>query len=167
MRKLLAVVLLLTSFVLAQTTKTETAAKTKKGKSTAATPIVVTPDAVQWGDAPAMLPAGVKMAVLSGNPTAPGPFVIRLKLPDGTRIMPHWHPTTENVTVLDGSFKVGMGNKFDESQAKTLPAKSYGSIPAHHNHYGMAQGNVELQVESTGPFKLVYVNPADDPSKKK
>ncbi len=92
---------------------------------------------------------------------------MRLKLPDGYRIMPHWHPTAENVTVISGSFAAGMGNKFDESQLKALPAGSYASIPAHHNHYAMTKGETELQVEGTGPFKVIYVNPSDDPSKKK
>ena len=79
--------------------------------------------------------------------------------------MPHWHPTTENVTVLSGEFHVGMGDKFDESSMLTLPAKSAAVVPPHHNHYAMAKGETEVQVNGTGPFKLTYVNAADDPSK--
>jgi quercetin dioxygenase-like cupin family protein len=174
MRKLLLLGLLLASLVVAQTateggaktSKTKTAAA-HKGTSSAAAGTLVTPDAIQWADAPAIFPAGAKMAVLSGDPAKAGPFVVRLKFPDGYRIMPHWHPTSENVTVLSGEFRVAMGNKFDESQTKALPAGSYAVVPAHHNHYGMTKGETELQINSTGPFKLVYVNPADNPAKKK
>jgi quercetin dioxygenase-like cupin family protein len=80
--------------------------------------------------------------------------------------MPHWHPTAESVTVLSGEFRVGAGNKFDESALTTLPAHSVAVVPPHHNHYAMSKGETEVQVSSTGPFKLVYVNPADDPTHK-
>lgn len=167
MRKLFLVLFLLAGLVVAQTdTKAgKKSTTTKKGGATDA--VVLTPDAIQWAAAPPIVPAGAKMAVLSGNPNGAGQFAIRLKLPDGYRIMPHWHPTTENVTVLSGEFRVGMGNKFDESTLKALPAGSYASVPAHHNHYAMTRGETELQITGMGPFKINYVNPADDPSKKK
>ncbi|PYP87268.1 MAG: hypothetical protein DMG65_17445 [Candidatus Angelobacter sp. Gp1-AA117] len=167
MRKSIAVLFLLAGLVLAQTdTKTgKKSTATRKGSATDA--IVVTPDTIQWAAAPPTVPAGAKMAVLSGNPNGTGQFAVRLKLPDGYRIMPHWHPTTENVTVLSGEFRVGMGNKFDESKLQALPAGSYASVPAHHNHYAMAKGETELQITAMGPFKVNYVNPADDPSRKK
>jgi len=167
MRKSFLLLFLLTGLVLAQTdTKTgKKSTATKKGGAPVA--VVVTPDTIQWTEAPPVFPAGAKMAVLSGNPNGTGQFAVRLKLPDGYRIMPHWHPTTENVTVLSGEFRVGMGNKFDESTLKALPAGSYASVPAHHNHYGMTMGETELQITAIGPFKVIYVNPADDPSKKK
>ena len=114
-----------------------------------------------------MVPPGAKIAIISGDPNSTGPFVGRLKMPDGYRIMPHWHPTAENLTVISGEFRVGMGDKFDESKLQTLPAGSYASVPAHHNHYAMTKGETELQISAMGPFKVNYVNPADDPSKKK
>src|ERR1051326_5411761 len=162
MRSFLTMLVLLPALVLAQT-----AAKPKKTAAKAAGPaaVVVTPDKIQWGPAPAVFPAGAQMAVLAGDPGKPGPFTVRLKFPDGYRVMPHWHPTAENVTVLSGEFHVGMGDKFDESSMQTLPAHSLAVMPPHHNHYAMAKGETEVQVSGTGPFKLVYVNPADDPSK--
>jgi hypothetical protein len=163
MRKLLAILLLLPVISLAQTAAPKKAAT--KAKPAGPAPVVVTPDKIQWGPAPAVFPAGAQFAVLAGDPTKPGPFVVRIKTPDGYRIMPHWHPTAENLTVLSGEFHVGMGDKFDESSMLTLPAKSLGVVPPHHNHYAMSKGETELQISSTGPFKLVYVNPADDPSK--
>jgi quercetin dioxygenase-like cupin family protein len=107
------------------------------------------------------------VAVIAGNPFGTGPFILRLKIPNGYRVMPHWHPTTENVTVISGEFDVAMGDKFDESKLQRLSAGSVAVAPAHHPHYAMAKGETEVQVHAMGPFKLTYVNPADDPSKKK
>ncbi|HMH57424.1 MAG TPA: cupin domain-containing protein, partial [Gemmatimonadales bacterium] len=72
------------------------------GSVTAQAPkaVVVTPDAMQWGPAPAILPAGAKLAVLDGDPTKPGLFTMRLSMPDGYRIPPHFHPVDEHVTVI-------------------------------------------------------------------
>lgn len=159
MRKFLAIFVLLPVLVLAQS-----AATPKKSAAKAAAPVVVTPDKLQWGPAPPVFPAGAQFAVVAGDPGKTGPFVVRLKMPDGYRIMPHWHPTAENVTVLSGEFRVGMGNKFDESTLTTLPAHSVAVVPAHHNHCAMAKGETEVQVNAMGPFKLVYVNPSDDPT---
>jgi hypothetical protein len=163
MRKFLAVLLLLPVLGLAQTAAPKKAAA--KAKPAGPAPVVVTPDKVQWSAAPPVFQPGAQFAVLAGDPGKPGPFTVRLKMPDGYRVMPHWHPTAENVTVLSGEFHVGMGDKFDESSMQTLPAHSLAVMPPHHNHYAMAKGETEVQVSGTGPFKLVYVNPADDPSK--
>ena len=162
MRKLLAILLLLPVLVVAQTAAPKKAATKAKPAGPAA--VVVTPDKIQWGPAPPVFPAGAQFAVLAGDPSKAGPFVVRIKTPDGYRIMPHWHPAGEYVTVISGEFHVGMGDKFDESSLQTLPAGSVASVPAHHNHYAMAKGETVVQVNSTGPFKLVYVNPADDPT---
>ncbi|MGC2696946.1 MAG: cupin domain-containing protein [Candidatus Angelobacter sp.] len=162
MRKFLAISLLLPVLAFAQAAAPKKAAT--KAKPAGPSPVVVTPDKIQWGQAPPIFPSGAQFAVIAGDPGKPGPFIVRLKLPDGYRIMPHWHPTTENVTVLSGEFHVGMGDKFDESAMTTLPALSVAVVPPHHNHYGMAKGETELQVNGAGPFKLTYVNPADDPS---
>ncbi|HZD94345.1 MAG TPA: cupin domain-containing protein [Candidatus Sulfotelmatobacter sp.] len=161
MRKFVAIFALLPVLVLAQT-----AATPKKGTAKAGGPaaVVVTPDKLQWGPAPPIFPTGAQFAVVAGDPGKPGTFIIRLKVPDGYRIMPHWHPTPESITVLSGEFRVGMGNKFDESALTALPAHSVAVVPAHHNHYAMAKGETEVQVSTMGPFKLVYVNPADDPT---
>jgi hypothetical protein len=161
MRKLLAVMLLLPVLATAQAPKKAAA----KGKTAGPAPVVVTPDKIQWGAAPPVFQPGAQFAVLAGDPSKPGPFIVRLKVPDGYRVMPHWHPTVENVTILSGEFHVGMGDKFDESSMLTLPAHSVAVMPPHHNHYAMAKGETELQVTGTGPFKLIYVNAADDPSK--
>ena len=120
---------------------------------------------VQWADAPPSLPRGAKLAVLQGDPGKPGPFTVRVKAGDGYRVAPHWHPTTEHVTVLSGTFNVGVGDKFDESKGKALAAGGFSSMPARMHHYAWFKGDTEIQVNGMGPFKLIYVNPADDPRK--
>jgi anti-sigma factor ChrR (cupin superfamily) len=168
LRNILLGALVLTQlFAVAQTPKSSAPRKTAAKAATASGPVVVTPDNLKWGDPPPVLQPGAQLAVLSGNPNAAGPFAIRLKMPDGYKIMPHWHPTQENVTVISGEFHVGMGDKFDEAGMQALPVGSYAAVPPRHHHYAVAKGETVVQVNAMGPFKLIYVDPADDPSKKK
>ena len=127
--------------------------------------VVVLPDQVRWGPAPPILPAGAKAAVLEGDPKQPGPFTMRVSFPDGYRIPPHFHPAQERVTVIQGTFRVGMGDKFDASALSSLPAGSYVSMQPGTHHFGQAQGATIIQVNGIGPWKLTYLNPADDPRK--
>src|SRR5947209_20337643 len=113
MRKHLLVVLALASFALAQAAKPKGAGKAS-GKAAAGAVTVATPDKINWMAAPPNLPAGAQVAVLAGNPGSAGPFVIRLKFPDGYKVMPHWHPTPENVTVISGEFHMAMAYKCDD-----------------------------------------------------
>jgi quercetin dioxygenase-like cupin family protein len=103
------------------------------------------------------------MAVLEGDPSKAEPFTVRLRFPNGYRIQPHTHPTTENVTVLTGTFLAGMGIQFDESTMQALGRDGFASVPANHAHYAMARGVTVVQVHAIGPFALTYVNPADNP----
>ena len=120
---------------------------------------------IKWGDAPPVLAPGAKMAVLQGDPSKAGVYTVRLKAGDGYKIAPHWHPTTENVTVISGTFNVGTGDKADAANTTALTAGAFASMPAKMHHYAWFKGDTEVQVHGVGPFKLVYVNPADDPSK--
>src|SRR3970040_2185671 len=83
--------------------------------------IMVVPTDITWKDGPASLPKGVKSAVVEGDPTKAGPFTMQLKLPANYKVPPHWHPAIEHVTVLSGSFHMGLGEVVDESQARKLP----------------------------------------------
>lgn len=127
---------------------------------------IVTPDDIKWVDGPASLPPGAKMVILEGDPAKAGPFVLRVKLPDGFRIMPHTHPKDERVTVLAGTLYLGMGEKFDEKAAKAMPVGSYGRTGAGMKHFGWVKGETVLQLHGEGPWAINYVNPADDPRKK-
>jgi quercetin dioxygenase-like cupin family protein len=118
---------------------------------------------LKWGPAPAVFPAGAQMAVLQGDPSKKELFTVRLKFPTGYKIAPHTHPTDEQVTVIAGTFKVGMGSSFDESKMMALPVGGFVVAPAEHAHYAKAQGETIVQVHAIGPFALTYVNPADAP----
>ncbi|HZX43137.1 MAG TPA: cupin domain-containing protein [Myxococcaceae bacterium] len=127
---------------------------------------MLTPADIKWGDAPPVFPKGSKMAVLYGDPSKPGElFIVRLKMPAGYKIPAHWHPTDENITVISGTFALGMGDKLDAAKAKAFPAGSFAVAPAKMNHYALAKTAAIVDVAAIGPFALTYVNPADDPSK--
>jgi hypothetical protein len=138
------------------------------GRRTEATPAegemgFYSPAEVKWKDGPGSLPAGAKFAVLEGDPSKEGPFVMRLWFPDGYRIPPHWHPKVERVTVISGTFNLGMGEKFDRSAAREMTAGTFGFWPAGMRHFAWAKGDTVLQLHGTGPWSITYVNPADDP----
>jgi quercetin dioxygenase-like cupin family protein len=135
-----------------------------KTAASATTMAMAVPDDMKWGDAPPVFSPGAKLAVLEGNPFGTGYYTVALKMPDGYKIMPHWHPRTERVTVISGEFHAGMADKMDESAAKTFPPGSFISIPPHMHHYAFTKGETVVQVSGPAPFKLIYVNPADDPS---
>lgn len=120
---------------------------------------------LKWGPAPAALPKGAEITVLSGDPSKDGLYVVRLKVPDGYKIPAHNHPTTEYVTVISGNFHLGMGDKLDEKNGIELTAGGFGAAPAEMNHYAWASSPSVIQVHGQGPFAITYVNPADDPSK--
>jgi quercetin dioxygenase-like cupin family protein len=120
---------------------------------------------LNWGPAPPTLPAGARMAVVSGDPTKAGPFTIDLAMPSGYTVPPHFHPTDESVTVKSGTFRYGMGDKMDKTSMKQLKKGQSVSLPANQHHYAHAKGKTMVEIGSTGPFAITYVNPADDPQK--
>ena len=126
-----------------------------------------TPGQIKYGPVPPFIASGAQLAVLEGDPTASsGDFTIRLKMPAGYQVAPHWHPKRENVTVISGEFKVGMGDKFDESKMAIFPAGSFAYLDPSMHHYAMASGNTIVQVYGQSPLQFNYVNRSDDPSKK-
>ena len=122
---------------------------------------------IQFSPGPAGLPEGTQIAVLRGNPGAAGPFIIRLKFPDGLVVAPHWHPSAEYVTIISGEFKVGMGKEVDESKMNSAMPGDFATLAAHSPHYVKSVGESVVQIASTGPFKITYVKAEDDPRKKK
>jgi hypothetical protein len=128
--------------------------------------VVVTPEKLKWGPAPPALPSGAEIAVMHGDPSKEGLFTVRLKMPDGYKVPPHWHPTDENVTVLQGTFMMGTGDKFAADTAMALPAGSFAHMPKEKRHFAFAKGETIIQVHGTGPFQVHFVNPDDDPRKK-
>lgn len=135
-------------------------------KSNEAHAIVVHANDIDWGPAPEILPAGARAALIEGDPAKPGLFTLRLSLPAGYQIPPHYHPVWEHVTVVQGSFKVGMGDTFDNSGGVTLKTGSFGALPPGMRHYAWTTEQTVLQIHAEGPWQLIYVNPADDPRSK-
>jgi mannose-6-phosphate isomerase-like protein (cupin superfamily) len=127
-----------------------------------------TPDQVKFGPVPSFLPAGAQLAVLEGDPMAStGDFTIRLKMPDGYKVAPHTHPHRENVTVISGTLKVGMGDQFDAGKMMSFGTGSFAYLDPSVHHYAMASGATVIQIHGLSPAKFNYINPADDPSGKK
>lgn len=119
---------------------------------------------VQWSDGPPALPRGVRLALLDGDPFAPGPFVLRLKMPPGYTIPPHWHSHLESVTVISGTLLLGMGDKVDLATATTLTAGGFHAIPAQQPHFAFTREGAVVQIHGDGPFHIAYLNPADNPA---
>ena len=112
---------------------------------------------VVWKDAPATMPAGAKMAVLEGDPRHEGMFTIRVKLPAGAKIAPHFHPQPERVTVIWGEARVGFGDVFDIKKTKRFPAGSFYVNPPESHHYLYFPRTTILQMTGQGPWELHYV----------
>jgi hypothetical protein len=105
---------------------------------------------------------GCDLASVSGDSDVEGaPFVVRLRCVDGAKIPAHWHPTDENVTVLKGTFLVGMGETFDEAKLQTMNVGNFATMPKEMRHFAMSKGESIVQVHGAGPFKVNWVNPAD------
>jgi hypothetical protein len=126
-------------------------------------PVAFPPAQIKWGKGPPSLPAGAQLAVLDGDPTKEGQFVMRIKMPDGYRVAPHVHPKQERLTVISGTLHVGMGEKFDPKMAFALPTGSFGTWPAGMKHFGWTEGETVIQLHGIGPWEVHYLNPADDP----
>ncbi len=124
-------------------------------------------ETLTWIDPPPTLPPGAKLAVVAGDPSQPAPFVLRAHVPAGYKIMPHWHPTDENVTILSGTVALGMGESWDDKKLQSLSTGGYAIITAEMRHFFMARTPATFQIHGMGPFAVNYVNPADDPSKAK
>jgi anti-sigma factor ChrR (cupin superfamily) len=121
---------------------------------------------IQWSAAPNVLPAGAKIAIVSGDPFKDGLYVIRLKMPAGYKVPAHNHPTSEYVTVISGKFNIGMGDRLDPKKGLMLRAGGFAEAPAKMNHFAWASSPTIVQIHGQGPFAITYVDPADDPSKK-
>jgi quercetin dioxygenase-like cupin family protein len=128
----------------------------------AAVASVTTPPPV-WGPAPNVFPAGAKMAVMQGDPGQTALFTVRLDMPDGYKIPAHFHPTDEHITVITGTFLVGMGDNLDPAQTTSLAAGEFVTAGANMHHFAIAKGRTVVQVHAMGPFALTYVDPKNDP----
>jgi len=123
----------------------------------------VLPEDIEWKPFPAF-PRSARLAVVVGDPTGPGPYVIRVKLPSGVKLMPHVHPEDRVCTVISGVFYIGLGEHFESDKLEAYPPGSVIVLPGGTAHFHWARsGEYVTQVTAIGPLRLEYVNPSDDP----
>lgn len=126
---------------------------------------MVSPNDLTWVDV-ASLPPGAKIAVIEGPMNEAAPFTVRIKVPANYKIPPHWHPVIERVTVLSGTFYMGVGDKFDPERSSALKPGSMMILQPETHHFAWTKEETIVQLHGTGPWGINYVNPADDPRKK-
>lgn len=118
---------------------------------------------MDWKPFPAFPPAA-RLAVVVGQPAEPGPYVIRVKVPGGVKLMPHRHPEDRIYTVISGVFYIGLGDEFDADKLHAYPPGGVIILPANTSHFHWAKsGEYVTQVTAIGPLGMEYVNAKDDP----
>ena len=119
-----------------------------------------------WGECPPFLPEGGKCAVIEGDPqVANALFTLRSKLPDNYKIAPHFHPTDEHITVISGTFAMGLGKEYDEESLVPMSTGSFMVMPKGEPHFALTHGETIVQVHALGPMIFTYINPNDNPEK--
>lgn len=127
--------------------------------------MMVTPEDLKWSDVPS-LPPGAKIAVIEGPLNEAVPFTVRLKVPANWQVPVHSHPAIERVTVLSGTFHMGIGDKMEKQGGMAVKAGSMMIMQPKTNHYAWTTEETLIQLNGTGPWGITYLNPADDPRKK-
>ena len=123
----------------------------------------VLPEEIDFKPFPAF-PPSARLAIVVGNPAEPGMYTIRVKVPSGVKLMPHWHPEDRVYTVISGVFYIGLGEQFDEDKLEAHPPGAVIVLPGSTYHFHWARsGEYVTQVSGIGPLGLEYVNPDDDP----
>src|SRR3954471_3434907 len=123
----------------------------------------VLPEDVEWERFPAF-PPSVRLAVVLGEPSGPGQYVIRVKVPAGVRLMPHRHPEDRVYTVMSGVFYIGLGEVFDGDKVLAYPGGSVIVLPGDTWHFHWEKsGEYVTQITAIGPLGMEYLNHADDP----
>ncbi len=126
----------------------------------------VLPEDIDWKPFPAF-PSAVRLAVLVGEPSEPAPYMIRVKVPSGVKLMPHRHPEDRLYTVMSGVFYIGLGDQFDADKLQAYPPGSVVVLPGNTSHFHWAKsGEYVTQVTAIGPLGIDYLNPKDDPRRK-
>ena len=123
----------------------------------------ILPETIDWKSFPAF-PPSAQLAILVGEPSRPGPYVVRVKVPAGVKLMPHTHPEDRIYTVISGVFYIGLGSRFDGDQVNAYPPGSLIILPGDTPHFHWAKsGEYVTQVTAIGPLGLEYLDPSDDP----
>jgi quercetin dioxygenase-like cupin family protein len=123
----------------------------------------ILPEDIEWKPFPAFPPA-VRLAVVVGQPSEPGLYLIRVKVPSGVKLMPHRHAEDRIYTVMSGVFYVGLGDRFDGDEVAAYPPGSVIVLPGDTPHFHWAKsGEYVTQVTAMGPLDLEYLDRRDDP----
>ncbi len=123
----------------------------------------ILPEQIDWKTFPAF-PPSVRLGILVGQPSEPGPYVIRVKVPSGVKLMPHQHPEDRIYTVMSGVFYIGLGDHFDDEHVEAYPPGSVIILPGNTPHFHFAKsGEYVTQVTAVGPLGIEYLDPRDDP----
>jgi hypothetical protein len=123
------------------------------------------PENIPWAPFPAF-PPSVRLAVLVGDTSSSAPYVVRVKVPNGVKLMPHRHTEDRIYTVMSGIFYIGVGDTFAPEKLKAYPPGSVVVLPGNTPHFHWAKsGEYVTQVTANGPLGIDYVNPKDDPRK--
>ena len=123
----------------------------------------IPPEDIDWQPFPAF-PSSVRLAVVVGHPSQPGPYVIRVKVPGGVKLMPHKHPEDRIYTVMSGVFYIGLGDQFGVDKLQAYPPASVIVLPGDTPHFHWAKsGEYVTQVTAIGPLGIEYINAKDDP----
>ena len=123
----------------------------------------ILPEDIEWKSFPAF-PPGARLAVVVGHPAEPGPYVVRVKVPDDIKLMPHKHPEDRIYTVMSGVFYIGLGETFDADKVMAYPPGSVIVLPGETWHFHWAKsGEYVTQVSAIGPLGLEYHDEEDDP----
>ena len=120
------------------------------------------PEKLHWTTA-SLLPPGALLAVISGDPTAPGQCTMLVSMPNGYRFPPHYHPSYEHIEVREGTILAGMGDKLDPKQTKALTVGDSATAPAGIHHFSIAKGKTLLAVTFEGPYTITYIHAEDAP----
>jgi quercetin dioxygenase-like cupin family protein len=122
----------------------------------------ILPEDIVWKPYPGF-PTGVHNAAVVGDPTKPGPYTIRVKVPAGVKLMPHKHPEDRVYTVISGVFYIGLGDRFDAEKLQAYPPGSVVVLPGNTHHFHWAKsGEYVSQVTAIGPLGLEFIDPKDD-----
>ena len=123
----------------------------------------VLPEEVDWKPF-AAFPPSVRLAVIAGQPSEADPFMIRVKVPGGVKLMPHRHSEDRIYTVIAGVFYIGVGDEFDADKLRAYPPGAVIFLPSNTSHFHWAKsGEYVAQVSAIGPLGFEYVNSKDDP----
>ena len=125
--------------------------------------VLINAQNMNWGAAPAGFPAGAKVAVLYGDPSMAGPYVLRVKLPSKYKVPFHWYSKGQTMTVISGALYVANEQTYSKKIAHAIRPGGFLYLPEKVQQFSFTKRPTEIEISGEGPFDVQYVNPSDDP----